>query len=203
MTATGSARTYRMAARADAVAASGERILASAWEHFARQPYDEVRLANIAAEARVTVQTLHNRFGPKDDLFVAAFVWFGSQQHRMRRNVPAGDATGAVRALYDGYEGDGTAVVRLMAEEERFPPIKKMLDAGRAYHREWITRVFGPSLSHLPRAARERRLVELTVATDLLVWKLLRVDMNLDRRAAERTVIEMVTALVAAPKGGS
>jgi hypothetical protein len=108
-----------------------------------------------------------------------------------------------VRALYDGYEGDGAAVVRLMMEEERFPPIKKMLDAGRAYHREWIERVFGPDLSHLTRTARARRLVELTVATDLLVWKLLRLDMQLDRSAAERAVIEMVTALVAVPKGGS
>ena len=39
----------------------------------------------------------------------------------------------------------------------------------------------------------------LVVATDLLVWKLLRREMKLDRKEAERIVADMVTATKGAP----
>jgi hypothetical protein len=47
--------------------------------------------------------------------------------------------------------------------------------------------------------ARERRLVALVVATDILVWKLLRREMGLDRTTAERIVTEMITSTKGAP----
>src|SRR5271154_1779848 len=57
-----SKRPYRMSARADAANATAERLLEAAWRHFATRPYEQVRLREIAAEAGVTVQTLHLRF---------------------------------------------------------------------------------------------------------------------------------------------
>jgi AcrR family transcriptional regulator len=183
-----------MAARAEALAASGERMLASAWRQFSRRPYEEVRLGDIAADAEVTVQTLHNRFGTKDDLFVAAFLWFGSQVRARRDSVTPGDIAAGVRAVFDSYEHHGRSMLRMQSEEERIPAVHKMIEAGRAYHRDWVGRTFAPLLAGLPSGTRERRLIELTVASDLLVWKLLRLDMGLDRAAAERIVTEMVTA---------
>ena len=47
-------RSYRMTARADAAAATGERLLAAAWKHFGTRPYEEIRLREIAADALVT-----------------------------------------------------------------------------------------------------------------------------------------------------
>lgn len=182
-----------MVARAQAVAASGERMLSSAWKRFCERPYEEVRLADIAADAEVTVQTLHSRFGTKEDLFVAAWRWFVRPQGARRDRVAVRDFRAGVRAVYDDYEQDGDAVLRLMAEEERIPAVREMIDSGRAYHREWVARVFAPLLEALGPAARERRHIELIVATDLLVWKLLRRDMKLGRKEAERIVTEMVT----------
>jgi hypothetical protein len=57
-----------------------------------------------------------------------------------------------------------------------------------------VERTFAPLLAGLRGAARERRLIALIVATDALVWKLLRREMGLDRATAERIVIEMITA---------
>jgi hypothetical protein len=74
-----------------------------------------------------------------------------------------------------------------------------MTDAGRAWHREWVERTFAPLLASSHRAARERRLVALIVATDILVWKLLRREMRLDRATAEQIVTEMVTSTNGAP----
>ena len=64
-------RQYRMAARADAAAVTRERILAAAWARFAAEIYERVRMADIASDARVSVQTLYSAFQTKDQLFIA------------------------------------------------------------------------------------------------------------------------------------
>ena len=97
-----------MVARAEAAAATQERILASAWRRFAERPYEQVRLADIAADAGVTVQTLHSRFGKKDELFVAAWVSAIGPEGARRDSAPVGDVREAVRILYDSYELQGT-----------------------------------------------------------------------------------------------
>jgi AcrR family transcriptional regulator len=192
-------RQYRMVARAEAAEATRERLLASAWSHFSDRPYDDVRLADVAADAGVSVQTLHTRIGSKDALFVAAWQQRMEPEGARRDTAPVGDVPAAVRTLYDGYDRDGDAVLRMLAQEERFPAVHEMADAGRRWHRAWVARTFAPLLEGAAGAARERRLVALVVATDLLVWKLLRREMGLGRRRAEQIVTDMVTAAKGAP----
>src|SRR5436305_4990231 len=103
-------RRYRMVARAQAAAASGDRMLSSAWGRFCERPYEEVRLADIAADAQITVQTLHSRFGTKEELFVAAWRWFARPQGIRRDRVAVGDVRVGIRALYDDYERNGNGV---------------------------------------------------------------------------------------------
>lgn len=188
-------RSYRMVARAEAAAATQDRILASAWRHFSERPYEQVRLMDVASDAGVTVQTLHLRFGTKDQLFVAAWRSTVGPEGVRRDAAPVGDVRVAVRIIYDSYELQGDAVLRLLEEEDRIAAVAEMADRGRAWHRGWVERSFAPQLAGFRGAARERRLVALIVATDLLVWKLLRREMGLDRATAERIVTEMVTAM--------
>jgi AcrR family transcriptional regulator len=188
-----------MRARAEATAATCERLLGAAWRHFAESPYEDVRVAEVAADAGVTVQTLHARFGRKDQLFVAAWRWRMAPEGARRDRAPVGDVRTAVGLLYDSYDDGGDAALRLIAQEDRIPAVKKMTDDGRAWHRAWVERTFAPLLEGLAGSARERRLIALVVATDLLVWRLLRREMGLGRQAAEQIVIDMVTA----PKGAS
>jgi AcrR family transcriptional regulator len=187
-------RKYRMVARAEAAAATREQILESAWQCFSEQAYEAVRLADIAVKAAVTVQTLHLHFGTKDALFVAAWGWRMAPEGARRDSAPIGDVRAAVRVLYDSYDRDGDAVLRLLAEEERIAAVREMADAGRQWHRAWVERTFAPLLEGVSGVKRERRLVQLVVTTDLLAWKLLRREMGLGRRVAEQIVIEMVTA---------
>jgi AcrR family transcriptional regulator len=187
-----SKRAYRMTARADAAAATGERLLAAAWRHFSTQPYEQVRLHEIAVEANVTQATLHTRFGSKDELFTAAYAWFGAQEMATRNTAPVGDARAAIRVLFDRYEAHGRAILRMLAQEERIPQVHAMTDIGRRYHQEWAQRTFEPSIRGLGGAARRRRLTAIVLATDLLVWKLLRLKMEIERGEAERVVLGMV-----------
>ena len=198
MTRPASKRAYRMVARADAAAATRERLLAAAWRHFSEGAYEDVRLADVAEEARVSVQTLHTQLGRKDDLFAAAWQWFAAREGA-RRAAPVGDVGTAVRMVYDSYESSGDAALRVLAQEERIPAIRQMTDEGRAWHRRWVAHTFAPHLAGLAGAARERRLAALIVATDILTWKLLRREMLLPRKTAERIVAEIVAALKEGP----
>ncbi|HEY7932625.1 MAG TPA: TetR/AcrR family transcriptional regulator [Solirubrobacteraceae bacterium] len=187
-----SKRQYRMSARAETTAATGERLLTAAWRHFASRPYEDVRLQEIAAEAGVSAQTLHSRFGSKDRLLMTAFWWWGQREIALRDAAPVGQVGQAIRLLYEHYEAHGTAVLRMLSQEERNPAVRGLTDAGRAYHRAWAQRTFAPLLKGQRGGARERHLAAIVVATDLLVWKLLRRDMGLDRAHAEQVVAEMV-----------
>lgn len=181
-----------MKSRAESAAATGERLLAAAWRQFATRPYEEVLLRDIAAEAKVTAQTLHARFGSKEQLFTASYRWFGEQEVSERPAVPTTDVPAAIAQIYDRYEQHGQAILRMLSQEERIPAIRQMTDAGRAYHRHWARTTFKPLMRSLRGTARERRLTAITVATDLLVWKLLRLDKKLDRGQAERIVADMI-----------
>jgi AcrR family transcriptional regulator len=184
-----------MAARAEAAAATGERLLRAAWEQFATRPYEEVALAEVAAEAGVTVQTLHNRFGSKEELFVAAFARWGEAEIAHREDFAPGDTAAAIAALFDHYEAHGTAILRLLSQEERIPAVAEMTAAGRAYHRAWVERAFTPRLAGLRDRPRRRRAAALVLATDVLAWKLLRRDEGLSRAEAEAAVAEIVDAM--------
>lgn len=188
-------RPYRMHARADAAALTRNRILEAAWRRFAESAYDDVRVADIADDAGVTVQTVHNVFGTKDALFVAAWSSTIGPEGARRANVPAGDIAGAIRTLYDSYEREGDAVLRLLEQEERIAAVRQMTDRGRSWHRRWVERTFAPILESVVGAARQRRLFALVAVTDLQMWKLLRRDMDVGRAVAERTVADLVVGL--------
>jgi AcrR family transcriptional regulator len=183
-----------MSARAQAAAATGERLLEAAWNNFGTRPYEEVRLREIAADAGVTEQTLLARFQSKDGLLAAAYRWWGTQEISRRDSAPVGRFPEAVSNVFDHYEAHGTAILRMLSQEDRIPAVRRLTDRGRDYHRDWVSRVFQPILSALPPAARERRLAALVIATDVLVWKLLRLDMRLGRAQSERIVVEMIAA---------
>lgn len=194
-------RPYRMGTRAQASAATGERVLAAAWRQFATRPFEEVTLREIAAEAQVTTQTLHARFGTKEELFTAAYTWFGSQEMMERPAEATTDVRAAIAQLYERYEEHGQAILRMLSQEDRIPAVRKMTDAGRAYHRHWAQTAFSGLLIGLRGARRERGLTTILIATDLLTWRLLRLDMKISRNNAERVVIEMIEALRGTDKG--
>src|SRR3954452_16870453 len=171
-------RRYGMVARAGAAAERRERILAAAWQRFADDIYERVRLRDVAADAGVSVQTVHSAFGTKDQLFVAAWIWAIGPEGARRDRAPADDVRGAVRLLYDSYEHQGDAGLRLLAEEDRIPAVRAMTNAGRAWHRAWVERTFDALLADFRGAAGERRVIALVGATVILVWKLLRREMG-------------------------
>jgi AcrR family transcriptional regulator len=188
-------RRYRMGARAEAAAATGERILDAAEAAFYEHPGDEVTLAAVAESAGVTVQTVLRRFGNRQALFGAALARAATQVSAQRGGAPVGDVEGAMRVLVDHYEELGDRVLRVLGEEERNRVLHTLTDLGRVYHREWCKRVFAPTLGELGGTELERRTAQLVAVTDVYVWKLLRRDQGLSREKTELAMRELVEPL--------
>ncbi|HEY5053865.1 MAG TPA: helix-turn-helix domain-containing protein, partial [Solirubrobacterales bacterium] len=185
-------RPYRMGARAEAAAATGERILDATEALFYERSFEEVTLGAIAERAGVTVQTVLRRFGDRKGLSRAALLRLAARVDRKRGSASPGDVEGAVRVLVDHYEEVGDGVLRLLAEEQRRPSLRTLVDMGRDYHREWCERVFAPALEARRGVERERRLGQIVAVTDIYVWKLLRRDRGLSRRQTELALRELL-----------
>jgi AcrR family transcriptional regulator len=185
-------REYRMTARAEAAAATGERILDAATALFWEQPTDQIRLDEVAARAGVTVQTVIRRFGGRDGLLEAAASRGQARVREARGAVTPGDVQGAVANLVDHYEELGDRVMRMLAEEQRVPAVGQVVEQGRRLHRDWCRTAFAPFLTGLSGVARDRRLAQLVAVCDVYTWKLLRRDCGLSRAQTEQAITEML-----------
>jgi AcrR family transcriptional regulator len=194
--ATAAPRPYRQQARASAAAENTRRIVAAAERLFGERLYDQVSLADVAAEAGVGLQTLIRRFPTKEALVAGVGAAARARIEPQRAEAPAGDAPGAVRNLVEHYEAEGDVVLRLLAQEERVDAFAAVTAYGRHLHHDWVRRVFSPALEGLPRAERELRHAQLVALCDVYTWKLLRRDQGLSKARTERAMTEMIEALL-------
>lgn len=189
-------RPYRMLARARAAAATAERILDATIEVFWEVPTDQISLDEVARRAGVTVQTVIRRFGGREGLFAAAGEREAERVRQQRDEAPVGDVPAAVRVLVDHYEAMGERVLRLLAEEDRVPGLRPVADRGRALHREWCERVFGPGLRNPDQGQHERRLAQVVAVCDVYTWMLLRRQAGLSRSQTELALVELLEPLL-------
>jgi AcrR family transcriptional regulator len=193
---TATPRSYRMVARAEAAAATGERILDAAVELFWEQPTDQISLDEVAMRAGVAVQTVIRRFGGKDGLFASAAEREAERVRMQRDQAPTGNVVGAVRVLMEHYETLGDRVLKLLAEEDRVPELREIAERGREYHREWCARVFSTGMAGRTATDRRRRLAQIVAVCDVYTWKLLRRDASLSRRQTELALVELLDPIV-------
>lgn len=185
-------RRYRMTVRAEAAAATRERILEVAIAIFWEQPLVDIPLEVVARRAGVSLPTVIRHFGDRQGLLAAAAEREYTRIRRQRDEAPIGNVSAAVRILVDHYEELGDAVLRLLAEEHRVPGLRAIADQGRAYHATWCARVFAPALDGLDGETYARRLAQLIGVTDVLMWKILRRDRGLSRSETELALRELL-----------
>lgn len=189
-------RRYTQRARAQAAEATGQRIIDAFLARLMLHWFDEITLDAVAADANVTVQTVVRRFGGKEGLLRDAVETLANRIDE-RRASPAGDLDRAIVKLIEDYETTGDTVIRLLALEQRHPPLGPFLQYGRSRHRRWASEVFAETLGKLDAAAHARALDALVIATDVYVWKLLRRDMGHSVTASTKAMKGLVRALIA------
>jgi AcrR family transcriptional regulator len=166
-------RVYRQTARATAAEELRQRVVTTFYKLLLPRWVDEITLDDVAASAGTTRQTVIRLFGGKEGLLkaIAAIVQAQAEPHI---SLPRNSSTErALQALIEHYEAVGDVIVRLLAQEERHPALRPILERGRSKHRAWVAKWFGSAMKGIER---ERQVTRLVVATDVYTWKLLRRD---------------------------
>jgi AcrR family transcriptional regulator len=184
-----------MSVRAEATAATRERIIEAAVGAFDNNWYDDVTMRAVAATAGVALQTVVNHFGTKEALFKAASERTAARIAAGRWQAEPGDIKGAVATLVGDYERIGDAILRMLAIEEHVPAVRPVIAQGRRGHEDWVAHVFRAALEEVEGAARRRRLAQLVAVTDVYTWKLLRQGKRLSRTETQIAIRELVAAL--------
>ena len=197
-------RPYRMTTRARLAAETGERILDAAMNRFSLSQFNDVTLAEIAGDAGVTTQTVIRRFRSKEELFEA--VAERETARILAEREPNTDdpptMAASVRQLVAHYESDGATVLNLLGQEDRSPAVATIVARGRQAHRDWVATHCRPAIGPGRGAARRRRLAAAIAATDVYIWKLLRLDLGLSPGEVEKTMMALLEGLEAT-RGGN
>lgn len=184
-------RPYDMTLRARRAAETTDRIVDAAEALLTEGPASAATLKAIAARAGVTVQTVLRHLGSRDGCLDAVGHRVAARVDEQRGRSAPGDVAGAIADLVSHYEADGRLILNLLAQEaDGDPLVVRATEEGRRYHRRWVLRCFGPRLpDHV-----EARVDALVAATDLYVWKLLRLDLGRSREATEAVLRRLATA---------
>jgi AcrR family transcriptional regulator len=187
----GSTRRYDMSRRSASAARTRQSVI-DATEHLASTgPLSDVTLSAIADKADVTVQTVLRHFDSRSGCFDAVRERVVQRVEEQRGGVQPGDVTAAVTALVAHYEYEGRLILNLLSQEGDADPIAADVAAqGRAYHRNWVRHCFGPLINTSDAAAVDA----LVCATDLYVWKLLRLDLQRPIEHVKTVIEQMVRA---------
>jgi len=194
-----SERGYSMENRSAAMSQTRQRILHGTLELATEKLTVEIVLAEVAARAGVTVQTILRHFASRDGLFDAA-VEFAGQEIAAERAAPVGDISAALDALVDHYERRGDWVIALLGQENSDERIRSITTPGKQLHREWVEQVFASQLFGQTGVAFTMLVDLLVVATDVYTWKLLRRDGSLGRDETQQRMRHLVDAILASPR---
>jgi AcrR family transcriptional regulator len=189
-------RAYNLAARADGMNATRERIVQSMLRLALEHAYEDITLAAIAEAAGVSHQTVLNHFESKEKVGAAAAEVLSRQTETIRDQARAGDHAGAVGILVGEYERFGDAAARWAATSERLGSLAPLLDGARVKHQAWLERIFAGRLPRAPES-RRRAIHALHAATDVYTWKLLRRDLRLSRAETERIMLDLANGVLA------
>jgi len=183
-------RAYDSTRRAADAARTTERILDAAERLFGVGP---VTLQDIADGAGVTVQTVLRHVGSRQGCLDAVRDRMMARVDAQRGHTPPGDVDAGLTALLGHYEAEGRLVLALLAHEGDDPVAQHAVEFGRGYHRDWVIRCFALDPSD------EVRVDALVAATDLYVWKLLRLDLGRSPEAVRVVLERLVRAVLEAP----
>jgi AcrR family transcriptional regulator len=190
-------RRYESAVRADAAQATRDGIVRAAVDLAYERGDIEMTLEQIADRAGTTVRTVMRHFGSRDAV-IEAGIELGSTEVAAERRDAGGDPQRSIRLLIAHYEKRGAFVLRILASD--LPGARRVVATGRLVHRAWVEEVFAADLPADP-AAREELVDLLVVATDVYVWKLLRLDRGLDADATADRIRELARRILAGAGG--
>lgn len=189
-------RSYHMANRAKQATENEQRIMKAIVQLWEQLPLNEITLEMVASRSGMTVRTILRKFGSKEGLIEACIENDAAGRRKSRDLAVPGDYKQALKILLDDYEKLGDASIRTLALEEELPIAKKILETGRAHHRAWCAKIFGPYLPDPHSPDYDPNLLVFIAATEFYLWKLLRKDLNKSYDETFRVFQSLVEGLI-------
>lgn len=186
-------RSYDMTKRSRQEAQTTANIVAATEQLLTGQSLDTINLKTIAYRAGTTVQTVLRHMGSRDGCLEAVARKVSGRVEQQRGNSGPGDIDNAINDLTKHYETDGKLILNLLKQEHSGDSfISVSIQKGRSYHRDWVERCFAPYLSD-----RDKETVDaLVAATDIYIWKLLRLDLGRSRNAVQKIITKIVKRIL-------
>jgi len=184
-------RTYNMARRSESASRTNERIADCTEELLSSLPIGEVTLQAIATGSGVSVQTVLRHMGSRDGCLAAVRERVSARIQDQLADPADEDVESAITNLCAHYEAEGRLVLNLLRQEDTGDELaKEAVATGRTFHRTWVERCFQPMLADPTQAAIDA----LVVATDIYVWKVLRLDLHRSAAATQAVMSQLVHA---------
>jgi len=188
-------RRYTKVARARSEERTRADLLDAAERAFFSASWDTTTLADIAAEAGTTKQTLLRHFGSRDGLVQAGYERAIARISEQRMAAPTDDIAGAVDNLLDHYHEVGEQALMLSAALGA-DAMAEFAEAGRRFHHDWVDHAFGAWLSGCKPRERKQLRGALIALCDVQVWAILSRDLGYPRAQVRATLITAITRLL-------
>jgi AcrR family transcriptional regulator len=189
-------RQYEMKRRATSAAATHERIMDAYTRCFWSNPGARISLAEVAAEAGTTVQTVLRHFGSKEALVQEVLE---RELVSMRKPVDpaaAGDVHRIAIMLVDHQERHGRRTLRVLSAAFTSPALQALVEEGNVYHRQWCEVMFARWLEPLVTRRRRVLLAELLTVCDARTWGMLRDQGDLSSDETKRALVQLLKSIL-------
>lgn len=186
-------RRYKMTKRARLAELTHDRIIEATEVLLTNGPLSSVTLPAIAKSAKVSVQTIMRRMGSLEGCLAAVAKEVTERTETQRGNTEPGDIDSAISALIYHYESENSLILNLLEQVKKNESFtKKAVETGRIYHRNWVVHCFGPLLNDI----NQENIDALVAATDIYLYKLLRLDLGRSINHTKAVICSLVRGIL-------
>jgi AcrR family transcriptional regulator len=186
-------RKYDNSKRIKTAKNTNARIIDSTEYLLANGPLEEITLTAIAKRAEVTVQTVLRHMGSRDGCLNAVAEQVSERIDSQRGHTKRGDVDAAISDIINHYESESNLILNLLEQANRGENFaNRMTELGRIYHRNWVEHNFGV----LVKSADEATIDALVAATDIYIYKLLRLDMGRSLKSTKAVIKHLIRGIL-------
>lgn len=186
-------RKYDMTKRTNRAEKTKERIIKSTENLLATGPLAGVTLPAIAKGANITVQTVMRQMGSRDGCLKAVAKLVYERIDSQRGRTTPGDIDSAISTLMAHYESESALILNLLEQANKGETFAKTAaERGQVYHRKWVEHCFLPLVGN----AQQETIDALVVATDIYLYKLLRLEMERSIKATKAIINRLVRGIL-------
>ena len=192
-------RSYNNQNRTSQSEQTRRQILLATVDLWLEMPITDITIDGVAKRAGVSSRTVLRKFGSRDGLFEACMSDEALTDAFQRKEAEIGNLDQIIDSIYEHYEHEGDAVIRMLGIENEMNLAAEFVKGGRKDHAAWCERVFAPYLPEEGDPRRQEKIAAFYLATDIYQWKVLRRDFRYSVEHSKAIAKTILTGLTTNP----